>query len=143
VSRNVRTPNDPRTLVLVVEDDRPTRDMLRVVLEDEGYLVWDLDDGRNVIGTLLTAVKPCVVLLDLMMPHVSGWDVCQALAQDPRMSQHAVAVMTAGLTKADQMRAPAPARVLIPKPFDLDRLCAQVESLARSLGTAPAVAALA
>lgn len=121
----------PGKHVLIVDDDRAIREMLQVALEVEGYTVWTLDGGRNVVAALLEASGPCVVLLDLMMPGVSGWDVCQAIQQDARLSRHAVAVMTAGMMKGDA--CPAPARALLAKPFDLDQVYALVEALAASL----------
>jgi len=116
------------THVLVVDDDRAIREMLRVALEAEGYTVWTLADGRNVVATLLEASGPCVVLLDLMMPGVSGWDVCLALRADARLARHPVAVMTAGLLAGDPY--PAPARALLRKPFDLEQVYDLVAALA-------------
>ena len=112
-----------RTPVLIVDDDRAIREMLRVALEVEGYTVRVLTNGRDVIETLRGMGEPCVLLMDLMMPGVSGWDVCEALLADARLARHPVVVMTAGLMKGDS--APAPARTLLCKPFELDRgLCA-------------------
>ncbi len=122
--------------VLVVDDDA-IRELLRVALEAEGYTVWMLDNGSNVVATLLAACGPCVVLLDLMMPGVSGWDVCLALCADARLAHHRVAVMTAGLLKGGGY--PAPARAFLAKPFDLDQVYALVEALAASAPASPAV----
>lgn len=113
--------------VLVVDDDRAIREMLRVALEVEGYVVHTLTDGRDVIEILRGMGEPCVVLMDLMMPGVSGWDVCEALEADAQLARHPVVVMTAGLMKGDA--CPAPARTLLCKPFDLNQIFAVVESL--------------
>jgi CheY-like chemotaxis protein len=138
---NQAADEDVTTTVLVVDDDQAIRAMLKTVLEAEGYRVWTLTDGARVAEALHTAAAPCVVLLDLMMPGVSGWDVCAQLAADPRHARHAVAVMTAGLLKGDAV--PAPARFLLPKPFDLDRLYAAVAGLAAGLVVRPAALAVA
>lgn len=114
--------------VLIVDDDRAIREMLRLALEVEGYAVTVLEDGRRVRELLLAAAEPCVVLLDLMMPGVSGWEVCRQLADDSRLARHPVVAMTAGLMKGDA--CPAPARVLLCKPFTLDQIYTLVESLA-------------
>ncbi len=121
--RTVRTAGT----VLVVDDDRAIREMLRVALESAGYLVWTLQDGQHVAETLLTACEPCVVLLDLMMPQVDGYEVCRMLAADARFARHAIVVMTASELTAN--RCPAPARKVLPKPFTLDQLYTVVESL--------------
>jgi CheY-like chemotaxis protein len=128
-----------RPTVLVVDDDRAIREMLRVALEAEGYRVWTLDHGGNVAAKLLSAREPVVVLLDLMMPTCSGWEVCDQLAADPRLSHVPVAVMTAGLLAGD--RFPQHARLLLRKPFDLDQVYETVEALARA--ALPTAAALA
>lgn len=113
--------------VLVVDDDRAIREMLRVALEVEGYTVRLLTDGREVIEMLAGMSEPCVLLMDLMMPGVSGWEVCQALLEDTQLARHPVVVMTAGLMKGDSV--PAPACALLCKPFELDQVYAVVESL--------------
>lgn len=113
--------------VLVVDDDRAIREMIQVALETEGYSVTALPDGRRVAETLLSMREPCVVLLDLMMPRMSGWDVCGVLASDPRFARHTVVVMTAGVLTGN--RCPAPARTFLPKPFSLDQLYTLVASL--------------
>lgn len=114
--------------VYVVDDDRAIREMMRTALEAEGYRVQAFASGQGVAEGLLAEREPCVVLLDLMMPGMSGWQVCEALASDPRQARHAVAVMTAGLMKGDAY--PAPARGLLAKPFELDRIYNLVERLA-------------
>ncbi len=126
-------------VVLVVDDDRAIREVLRVALEAEGYVVWTLEDGQHVAETLLAARAPCVVLLDLMMPQVSGYEVCAMLAGDRRFARHAVAVMTAGLVKPGK-HPPAPAKALLMKPFALDQVYALVASFVASLQQVQALA---
>jgi len=124
--------------VLVVDDDRAIREMLRVALEAEGYAVSVLDDGLRVAETLLGMEEPCVVLMDLMMPRVSGWEVCRQLEADARLARHPLAVMTAGLMKGDT--CPPPARKLLCKPFGLDQIYGLVESLTAETMTQPVAA---
>lgn len=123
--------------VLIVDDDRAIREMLRVALEVEGYVVRVLADGRDVIETLRGMSEPCVLLMDLMMPGVSGWEVCEAIKADVRLARHPLVVMTAGLMKGDNV--PAPARTLLCKPFELDKVYALVESLASEARVVPGV----
>jgi CheY-like chemotaxis protein len=124
--------------VLVVDDDRAIREMLRVALEVEGYAVSVLDDGLHVAEALLGMEESCVVLMDLMMPGVSGWEVCRQLAADARLARHPLAVMTAGLMKGDT--CPPPARILLCKPFGLDQIYGLVESLTAETMTQPVAA---
>ena len=119
------------TRVLVVDDQRVIRDLLRFGLEIEGYEVVTLPDGRPVVETLRTLREPCVVLMDLMMPEKTGWDVCQELEREPALRRHPLAIMTASLQAGDT--PPSPARRLIPKPFLLDDVLHVVVALAAEM----------
>jgi CheY-like chemotaxis protein len=114
--------------VLVVDDDRAIRDLLRYALEAEGYAVTLLPDGRGVVEALEDAPESCVVLMDMMMPEMTGWDVCHALEEHPALLQrHAVALMSAGLMPGQEY--PAVADVLMRKPFRLEQVYTLVEAL--------------
>ncbi len=115
--------------VLVVDDDRAIRELLRFALEGEGYEVITLCDGSRVVETLTAMSEPCVVLMDLMMPYTDGWAVCSALEHAaPELARHPIAIMSAGLLDGDDY--PTPARAFLRKPFELDTLFALVASLA-------------
>jgi two-component system, OmpR family, alkaline phosphatase synthesis response regulator PhoP len=117
--------SETMTRVLVVDDERVIRDLLRFGLEIEGYEVVTLPDGRAVVETLRALREPCVVLMDLMK---TGWDVCQELERESALRRHPLAIMTASLQAGDT--PPSPARRLIPKPFLLDDVLHVVEALA-------------
>lgn len=104
--------------VLVVDDERQIRAMVRAVLEDGGYRVLDLDNGASVVAVLLQEREPVIVLTDLEMPGIDGYEVCRRLASDPRLTQHPVVVMTGTRPNAP----PAPAREMLLKPFDITAL---------------------
>ena len=114
--------------VLVVEDDPAIRQMLTFALELEGYVVSSLGDGAQVVPTLRQASERMVVLLDLMMPRVTGWEVCELLADEPALGKrHAVVVMSAGITPGD--RFPDVVRAALLKPFNLTTVLALVEAM--------------
>lgn len=116
--------------VLIVDDDRAIRELLQFALEAEGYAVTLLPDGAHVVEVLDNASEPYVVLMDLMMPQVTGWDVCAALAERPDLAErHGVAVMTAGMDAG----CPIPARTLLRKPFHLDQIYRLVEALSAAI----------
>ena len=82
--------------ILVVDDDQDIRDSLREVLEDEGYQVACVANGREALDYLKTASpRPCVILLDLMMPVMDGW---QFLAERARRSNATPVVLLSGLS---------------------------------------------
>lgn len=114
--------------VLVVEDDPAIRQMLTFALELEGYVVSSLGDGAQVMPTLQQTSERVIVLLDLMMPRVTGWEVCEQLASEPALAaRHAIVVMSAGITP-DQ-RFPDVVRAALLKPFNLTTVLALVETL--------------
>jgi CheY-like chemotaxis protein len=122
--------------VLVVEDDPAIRQMLTFALELEGHAVEALGDGERVLATLAAAPERTVVLLDLMMPRVTGWEVCDLLAAEPELAaRHAVVIMSAGITP--EQRFPDVVRAALLKPFSLTVVLALVERLA--VESAPAL----
>lgn len=114
--------------ILVVDDDRAIRELMKFALECEGYAVATLSDGGEALRMLAKMTEPCIMLLDLMMPGVDGWAVCRQLEAEPELrGQHRFVVMTA-LRMADA-ECPTPARTILYKPFDLDQLLRLVATL--------------
>lgn len=114
--------------ILVVDDERAIRELLRCVLELEGHEVVVASNGLEALAFLAEARLPWVVLMDVMMPRLGGIEVCEALREtDALASGHLIALMTAGLL--DECDCPAPARALIRKPFDVDRIVSVVGGL--------------
>ncbi len=114
--------------VLIVEDDPAIRQMLTIALELEGHVTSALGDGTEVIATLRRAPERTVVLLDLMMPRMTGWEVCEFLASEPALAvRHAVVVMSAGITPGE--RFPDVVRAALLKPFNLTTALSLVEAL--------------
>jgi CheY-like chemotaxis protein len=82
--------------VLVVDDDPGIRDLLTELLEDEGYQVVSAANGLEAINHLQRGTKrPCVILLDLMMPVMNGWQFRNTQQQDPGLATIPVVVLSA------------------------------------------------
>jgi CheY-like chemotaxis protein len=110
--------------VLVVDDDADIRDSLREVLEDEGYSVVCLSNGREALDYLKkTAPHPCVILLDLMMPVMDGWQFRREQKQDPAIADIPLVVITA----TGKRPVLIDAAELVMKPLDLNRLFEAIE----------------
>jgi len=91
----VSAPADPaRPRILLVDDDADHRAALRAALLDEGYDIAEADDGRVAIDYLLASPAPNVILLDLLMARVTGWDVLSVLRSYLRLRQIPVIVIT-------------------------------------------------
>lgn len=84
-----------RKHILIVEDDRDLRETLREALELEGYAAVSVENGRAALRHLANGAKPCMILLDLMMPVMDGWAFRQELLKDPSLAAIPVIVMTA------------------------------------------------
>jgi signal transduction histidine kinase len=107
----------PPGTVLVVEDDADIRDSLAAVLEDEGLAVSTAQHGAEALRMLRSGPLPSVVLLDLMMPVMNGWELVQRMRDDPRLAAIPVVV-----TSAAADRPPPEVDCVLPKPIDLARL---------------------
>jgi CheY-like chemotaxis protein len=119
--------------VLVVDDDPDIRDLMRLVLEEEGYEVATVKDGVEAIAFLSQTDDAWVVLLDILMPRMSGLEVCSLLRTSvPGSERHRVVLVTAGTQPATDL--PPPACRLIRKPFDVAALMEVVATLSHELG---------
>lgn len=78
-------PGEGESLALVIDDDPPTRELLGRFLAREGFATRAAADGRAGLE-LARALRPAVILLDVMMPHMDGWSVLSALKADPELA---------------------------------------------------------
>ena len=89
--------------VLVVEDDPELRQSICTVLDDAGYSSWPAENGEVALERVRKD-RPCVILLDLMMPIMNGWEFRSEQLRDPRLSSIPVVIMTADGRGADKAR---------------------------------------
>ncbi|TMA20609.1 MAG: response regulator [Deltaproteobacteria bacterium] len=112
--------------LLLVEDDADVRDAIAATLRDEGYVVAEAENGRLALEWLQRNGDPCLVLLDLWMPVMSGMELRERMVQDPRLAALPLVVVSAagdGKARAEEMGAIGYLR----KPLDLQDLLATVE----------------
>jgi two-component system response regulator MprA len=117
--------------ILVVDDDEGIRELLCATLQLEGYMVVTAGDGAAAVDFLTHTPTRWVVLMDIMMPRMSGLEACRRLEASGAGARHRVALMTAGLF--DGRECPPPARLVVRKPFDLDAILATVEALGSNM----------
>jgi CheY-like chemotaxis protein len=121
--------------VLIVDDDRELRALLRSALDDEGYLVTEVADGRSALERLRASPWPQVVLLDLHMPRLDGAGVLRAVAGDRALVQrHRFILVTGDSQTLPLTLGTMLARLGVPlvrKPFDLGALLGLVAHMAR------------
>lgn len=123
----------PREKVLVVDDEEAIVRILRAYLERDGYQVVTAADGRAALQ-LARQQKPDLVLLDLMLPEISGWDVCRALRQE---SDVAVIMITARDEVTDKIVGlELGADDYVTKPFDPKEVLARARAVLRRKASA-------
>ena len=113
--------------ILVVDDDPSSRDIVRTYLESRGYTVATAVDGKDAIAQL-EEVQPAVVLLDVMMPGMDGWEVARIVKNHPDFRNVRVIMLTARSDFADKhegLRAGADDYLV--KPIQLEELGRRIE----------------
>lgn len=113
--------------ILVVEDSDEIRDLLSLVLEEEGYRVVSLRDGREVVETA-RALQPVLVTLDLALPGKDGWAIARELQDDPQTVDIPILVISAFTRELDAPLRRQVARV-ISKPFYITQVVSEVEDI--------------
>jgi DNA-binding response OmpR family regulator len=115
----------PRT-VLVVDDDAPLRALCRAALGEAGFRVLEAADGDEALE-LIARDSPDLILLDVMMPRLSGWAVAAALLEEPATSKIPIIFISGRREATDRLRAQElRASGYVTKPFDPAGLAATV-----------------
>lgn len=117
--------------ILYIEDNCENRLLVRRVLEAEGYRVIEAEDGLAGMD-FVQSETPDLVLMDINLPELDGYEVTKRLKQSPAMAEVPVIAMTANVMKGDREKTiAAGCDGYIPKPIDIDALPGQI---ARFLG---------
>src|ERR1700761_2697400 len=127
----------PKPLVLVVEDEAPLVTMLRYNLEKQGFRVDEAADGQEAL-TRIAEAQPDLVLLDWMLPVMSGIEVCRQIRRRAATRDLPVIMVTARTEDQDAVRGlNAGADDYITKPFNIDTLLARMRALLRRSSSVP------
>jgi CheY-like chemotaxis protein len=108
-----------RCLVAIIEDDREFRDMLRDLLEEEQYRVVALSNGAEALETLRGDTLPNVILLDVSMPVMDGFDFLRFRNDDPQLSTVPVVLVT---NAKPHERPTIGVNDVVRKPIDIDEI---------------------
>jgi adenylate cyclase len=117
-------------VVLVVDDKSANRRLLEAVLSPRGYRVVTAESGEEALR-LLAEDRPDVVLLDIVMPGIDGYEVCRRIRADEQTALLPVVMITASGEQEKVMATEAGADDFVTKPFDQSELLARVRSLVR------------
>ena len=118
--------------VLVVDDEESIAELVQILLEDEGYEVLIVFNGKTALDKLAEGEKIDLIMSDIMMPIMDGWQLCQELQNDPAYRNIPFALMSAvspvmptGAGKDSSCKYDA----FIKKPFELNDLCQLIHTL--------------
>jgi two-component system, chemotaxis family, chemotaxis protein CheY len=112
--------------ILLVEDDATLREALREALEERGYKVEMANEGEAALACLQRDPRPSLILLDLMMPGLNGWDFLARRRIDPSLPAIPVVVIS-GRLLGPERDSVLPADGFVRKPIDMDELLAEVQ----------------
>lgn len=110
-----------RHTILVVEDQQELREMMRDALELNGYAVVTASDGQDALGKLADIERLCLILLDLVMPGMNGWDFFEKLRHQSQLASVPVVVHSSVAG-----RAPEGVTRVLQKPIVFERLLSVV-----------------
>jgi CheY-like chemotaxis protein len=111
--------------ILIVEDDEPVRDAMREILEEEGYAITCAINGEEALRVLAEDPPPRLILLDLMMPVMNGWELLRALRASATLAGIPVVVLSS--LSGAETPAGVPA---VKKPISVQALLRLVEEYA-------------
>jgi CheY-like chemotaxis protein len=118
-------PRKPR--ILIIEDHELARRALATLLSTMGYEVVEAANGREALATLATEARPDVILLDLVMPIMDGWEFMKRQRRDWRLCTIPTIVIS-GVPSHDPRCLEMPIVRLLPKPFTIEQLMAAIEA---------------
>src|SRR6185369_16951004 len=117
--------------VLVVEDEKDIRDLIRYNLEQDGFAVLDTDEGELALA-LVKRERPALVILDIMLPGMSGLEICRAIRQDDETADLPILMLTARAAEVDKVVGlEMGADDYVTKPFSPRELLARIKAVLR------------
>ncbi len=119
---------DSASPILIIDDDADIRDFISMALTDEGYTVIAAQDGIQALE-MIQQTRPSLILLDVLMPQMDGWDFLSALTYTPA-PRVPVIVLSAMRNVSESLQRPG-IDGFLSKPFELDELLALVAQYVR------------
>ena len=122
--------------ILIVDDEEEVRDSLREFLQEQGYAIREAGDGEEALAKTFTE-KPHMILLDLRLPRLDGFQVCQTLKGNPITCGIPIIMITALNATPQKIKGiEYGADDYVSKPFDLDELAARIRMVRRRVQSA-------
>ena len=118
--------------ILIVDDDVTITELMKVLMSMEGHQPTAVNDSTKAVD-VASSVNPDLITLDLMMPGLTGFELCELLHQDPKFANIPIIIVSARDDSESKERAmKAGAKEYVTKPFDADELMQKIKSLTRA-----------
>ena len=115
--------------ILIADDNEHVRESLASILEDEGYALWIAKDGAEALRKT-REVSPDILILDVMMPEMNGYEVCQTIKGDPDLKKTFVLMLSAKGQETERERGKeVGADEYFVKPFNPSELVARIKNV--------------
>jgi DNA-binding response OmpR family regulator len=112
--------------ILIADDNENIREALTSILEDEGHTLWIAKNGAEALRKV-REISPDILILDVMMPEMSGYDVCRAVKKDPDLKKTFILMLSAKGQAAEQERGKeAGADEYLVKPFSPSEILTRI-----------------
>lgn len=115
--------------VMIVDDDPDILRSLRTLLESKGYKVYTFDNGYDLIKILEKGKKPTLIILDVMMPMINGWQIQRFLEANPKWRKYPIFFLTARSTESAVELYEEYAIDFLIKPFNINELLAKINEI--------------
>ena|SRR3989338_2740401 len=120
-----------KKIILVVEDDTDVRANIKLYLDSIGYTCWEASDGAEALE-LTQRKQPDLILLDIMLPRINGYQVCKKLKENEKYKNIPIIMLTAKIEREDkEWGEKMGVDAYVTKPFDLDELQKMIDKLTR------------
>lgn len=113
--------------ILAVDDDRDIVEVIKIILDDEGYEVSTLTSGIDVLN-VIASIRPDLILLDVMLGGMDGRDICRQIKTHKLFKNIPVVMISASHNLQNLLLQPGSPNDFISKPFDIDRLVKTVKA---------------
>lgn len=111
--------------ILAVDDDEDIVEVIKIILEDEGYEVMTLTSGKNVMSVIST-LRPDLILLDVMLAGMDGREICKTIKAHQIFKYIPVVMISASHNLHNLLKSPGSPNDFLAKPFDINHLVSKV-----------------
>jgi DNA-binding response OmpR family regulator len=127
LKRQLSSSGNPMAKIVIVDDDEKVTTLLGRFLAATGYQVTTLNDSSKAMQAA-NSIRPDLIILDIMMPHLDGFTLCKMLREEPKFAKTPILIITA-LDNSNSKATTFGANDYLAKPFNLDELAYKLETL--------------